>query len=84
MNADSLRRAERNEFLCCVAFRKLKKVRIVIKTLVKDGLIQFHEKKWNEGIHATITQLGSNGIGLSKTNHIAKFILDEVRGERSA
>lgn len=62
----------------------LKKVKIILKTLVKDGLIQFHEKKWNEGIHATTIHLDSNGIGLSKTNHIAKFILDEVRGERSA
>lgn len=51
---------------------------------MKDGLIQIHEKKWNEGIHATTIHLDSNGIGLSKTNHIAKFILDEVRGERSA
>lgn len=81
---DSLRRAERNDnelLLCCVAFKKLKKVRIIIKTLVKDGLIHFQEKKWKERMHVTTTQLGLNGIGLSKTNHIVKFIWDEVRWE---
>lgn len=74
---DSLRRAERNDnelLLCCVAFKKLKKVRIIIKTLVKDGLIHFQEKKWKERMHVTTTQLGLNGIVLSKTNHIVKFI----------
>lgn len=77
INADSLRRAERNDnelLLCCVAFKKLKEARIIIKTLVKDGLIHLQEMKWNEGMHVTTTQLSLNGIGLSKTNHIVTFI----------
>lgn len=50
----------------------LRSLRRHINRLVKDGPVYFWDK-WNEGAHATV-QIGLNGIGLSKTNHIAHYI----------
>lgn len=51
-----------------VAVLHLRSLRRHIKRLVKDGPVNFWEKKWHGG---TRVQLGLNGIGLSNTNHIA-------------